>query len=56
MQTVKRKYHENKCINYKRINKMMKRFRKIAAAMLAAVMVTGLVACGKNSSKSADGS
>ena len=34
---------------------MMKRFRKIAAAMLASVMVTGLVACGKNSSKSADG-
>ena len=34
---------------------MMKRFRKIAAAMLAAVMVTGLVACGNNSSKSADG-
>ena len=34
---------------------MMKRFRKIVTAMLAAVMVTGLVACGKNSSKSADG-
>ena len=34
---------------------MMKRFRKIVSVMLATLMVTGLVACGKNSSKSEDG-
>ena len=34
---------------------MMKRFRKIVSVMLATVMVTGLVACGKNSTKSEDG-